>query len=171
MFKLIYSLAALGVLTGCGFEPIYGSSGPSNISAELSTIQVAPIKDRIGQQLHNLLLDRVNPTGSPRKPKYNLTVQISESKQELAIKKTEISTRANLTFIAKFQLRGLEQFAEHMLTGQTKIVTSYNILSSNFGTLATEQNARRRAVRELSNDITNRIASYLQTLSKPKSRQ
>ena len=92
--------------------------GPSNISAELSTIKVAPIKDRIGQQLRNLLLDRINPTGSPRKPKYNLTVQISESKQELAIKKTDISTRANLTFTAKFQLQGLEQFAGRMLTGE-----------------------------------------------------
>ena len=171
MFKLIYSLAALGVLTGCGFEPIYGSAGPSNLSSELSTIRVAPIKDRIGQQLRNLLLDRINPTGSPRKPKYKLTVQISESKQELAIKKTDISTRANLTFTAKFQLRGLEQFAGRMLSGEAKIVTSYNILSSNFGTLATEQNARRRAVRELSNDITNRIASYLQTPNKLKSRQ
>ena len=171
MFKLIYSLAALGVLTGCGFEPIYGSAGPSNISAELSTIQVAPIKDRIGQQLRNLLLDRINPTGSPRKPKYNLTVQISESKQELAIKKTDISTRANLRFTAKFQLQGIEQFAGRMLTGEAKIVTSYNILSSNFGTLATEQNARQRAVRELSNEITNRIASYLQTPDKPKSRR
>ena len=164
MFKLIYSLAALGVLTGCGFEPIYGSSGPSNISAELSTIQVAPIKDRIGQQLRNLLLDRVNPTGSPRKPKYNLTVQIAESKQELAIKKTDISTRANLTLTAKFQLRGLEQFAGRMLAGEAKIVTSYNILSSDFGTLSAEKNARRRAALVLASDITNRIAAYLQTL-------
>ena len=171
MFRLIYSLAALGLLTGCGFEPIYGSAGPSNISAELSTIRVAPIKDRIGQQLRNLLLDQINPIGSPREPKYNLTVQISESKQELAIKKTDVSTRANLTFTAKFQLKGLEQFAGRMLTGQAEIVTSYNILSSNFGTLATEQNARRRAVRELSNDITNRIASYLQTLNKPITRR
>ena len=164
MFKLIYSLAALGVLTGCGFEPIYGSAGPSNISAELSTIQVAPIKDRIGQQLRNLLLDRVNPTGTPRKPKYNLTVQIAESKQELAIKKTDISTRANLTLTAKFQLRGLEQFAGRMLAGEAKIVTSYNILSSDFGTLSAEKNARRRAALVLASDITNRIAAYLQTL-------
>ncbi len=163
MFKLIFSLAALGALTGCGFEPIYGNAGPNSISAELSTINVAPIKDRVGQQLRNLLLDQINPTGSPRKPKYKLTVQISESKQELAIKKTHVSTRANLTFTAKFQLQGLGQFVGRRLSGEAKIVTSYNILSSDFGTLAAEKNARRRAVRELSGDITNRIVSYLQT--------
>ncbi len=165
MFKLISSLAALGLLTGCGFKPIYGSAGSSNISAELSSVKVTPIKDRIGQQLRNLLLDRINPIGSPRKPNYQLSVQLSESKQELAIKKSEVSTRANLTFTAKFHLQGLNQFAGRSLTGKVKIVTSYNILSSDFGTLATEQDARRRAVRELSDDITNRIASYLQTLN------
>ena len=164
MFKLLLSLLTLSLLTGCGFKPIYGSAGPSNISAELSTVQVAPIKDRIGQQLRNLLLDRINPGGAPRKPNYRLLVQLSESKQELAIKKSEVSTRANLTFVAKFHLQGLKQFAKRKVTGETKIVTSYNILSSDYGTLATEQDARRRAVRELSEDITNRIAAYLQTL-------
>ena len=164
MFKLIFSLAALGLLTGCGFNPIYGSAGPSNISTELSTVEVALIKDRIGQQLRNLLLDRINPGGSPKKPKYRLYVQLSESKQELAVKKSEISTRANLTFTATFQLQGLKQFAGLAFSGNAKIVTSYNILSSDFGTLATEKDARRRAVRELSDNITNRIAAYLQTL-------
>ena len=109
MIKLIFSLAALGLLTGCGFKPIYGSAGESNISVELATIQVGLIKDRIGQQLRNLLLDRINPGGSPEKPSYRLSIQLSESKQELAIKKSEVSTRANLTFTAKFQLQGLRQ--------------------------------------------------------------
>ncbi len=165
MFKLIYSLAALGLLTGCGFKPIYGTAGPANIIAQLSTVQVVPIKDRIGQQLRNLLLDRINPTGPPSKPSYKLSVQLLESKQELAIKKSEVSTRANLKFTAKFQLKGLKQFAGRSLAGEAKIVTSYNILSSDFGTLATEKDARRRAVRELSEVITNRIASYLQAPS------
>jgi len=155
-------LAAAAVLTGCGFKPIYGSGGDSNIGAELSTVQVAFIKDRIGQQLRNHLLDRINPGGTPSSPNYRLSVQLSESKQELAVKKSEISTRANLTFSARFQLRGLKDRAGTSLTGVSKIVTSYNILSSDFGTLAAEQDARRRAVRELSADITNRIAAFLQ---------
>ena len=164
MFKLISSLTALSLLTGCGFKPIYGSAGPSNISIELSTVQVALIEDRIGQQLRNLLLDRINPGGSPKKPNYRLSVKLFESKQELAVKKSEISTRANLTFTANFKLQGLRQFASRVFSGNAKIVTSYNILSSDFGTLATERDARRRAVRELSDAITNRISAYLQTL-------
>ncbi|MDG2032566.1 MAG: LPS assembly lipoprotein LptE [Rhodospirillales bacterium] len=164
MIKLIFSLAALGLLTGCGFKPIYGSAGESNISVELATIHVALIKDRIGQQLRNLLLDRINPGGTPEKPSYRLSVQLSESKQELAIKKSEVSTRANLTFTAKFQLQGLRQFAARTFSGRASIVTSYNILSSDFGTLSAEKNARRRAALVLASYITNRIAAYLQTL-------
>mgnify|MGYP002870837054 CR=1 FL=1 len=164
MIKLIFSLAALGLLTGCGFKPIYGSAGPSNISVELATIEVAIIKDRIGQQLRNLLLDRINPGGSPKQPNYKLSVQLAEAKQELAIKKSEVSTRANLAFTAKFQLQGLKQFAGRMFSGRADIITSYNILSSDFGTLSAEKDARQRAVQTLSSDITNRIAAYLQTL-------
>ncbi len=164
MIKLIFSLAALSLVTGCGFKPIYGSAGESNISVELATIQVALIKDRIGQQLHNLLLDQLNPGGAPKKPSYRLSVQVSESKHELAIKKSEISTRANLRFTARFQLQGLKQFAARAFSGRVSIVTSYNILSSDFGTLSAEKNARRRAALVLASDITNRIAAYLQTL-------
>ena len=76
MFKLIYSLAALGLLTGCGFKPIYGTAGPANIIAQLSTVQVVPIKDRIGQQLRNLLLDRINPRARPANLSYKLSVQL-----------------------------------------------------------------------------------------------
>ena len=164
MFKLLISLAALTLLTGCGFKPIYGSAGASNVGTKLSTIKVALIQDRIGQQLRNLLLDRINPGGTPRQPNYQLSVQIAQTKHELAVKKSEISTRANLVFTANFQLQGLGRFSDRSFSGNSKIVTSYNILSSNFGTLVAEKDARRRAVRELSDGIINRLAAYLQTI-------
>ena len=164
MFKLIASLAAVFMLTGCGFTPIYGSAGESNIGAKLATVEVAPIRDRIGQRLRNLLLDRINPGGKPSDPNYQLKVQLYENKQELAVKKSEFSTRANLRFLAKFQLRGINEQKGQLFSGDVRIITSYNILNSDFGTLAAERDARRRAVRELSDDITNRIASYLRNL-------
>ncbi len=162
MFRFISGVAALALITGCGFTPIYGSGGSLNVGAKLANVQVGPIKDRIGQQLRNRLLDQINPGGEPKKPHYRLSVQISYSKQELAIKKSDISTRANLTYAAEFQLKGLGKYAGRSFSGKANIVTSYNILSSDFATLVAEKNARSRAVRELSQDITNRIAIYLQ---------
>ncbi len=164
MFRNITYLAAAVLLTGCGFKPIYGSAGETNIGAELATVEIALIKDRIGQQLRNHLLDSINPGGTPTNPNYRLVVRLTELKQELAVKKSEISTRANLSFSARFELQGLKTQLGTSFSGVSQIVTSYNILSSDFGTLAAEQDARSRAVRELSADITNRIAAFLKTV-------
>jgi hypothetical protein len=40
------------------------------------------------------------------------------------------------------------------------MITSYNILSQTFGTIIAEKDARARAVREISSDLTNKIASF-----------
>ncbi len=159
--KLLILVFAAAV-TACGFEPIYGTANQQNIKSELAAVQILPIKDRIGQLLRNHLLDQINPKGRSEKPRYILRVTLTESKQELAVQKSELATRANLNFVANFSLSPVEGVKARPLSGQVRITTSYNILSSDFGTLMAERDARRRAVRELSLDITNRIAAHVQ---------
>ena len=165
------SLALVGVLivlSGCGFKPVYSDRHGQNVKAEFSAIKIELIKDRIGQQLHNQLLDKVNPFGRPASPQYSLTVKLSESKRELAVKKSEIATRANLNFSATFNLTRLRPSTKALLTGTSKVVSSYNILQSDYATSVAEKDARRRAVRELSADIANRLAAYFQLQHDPQ---
>ncbi|SVC56658.1 uncharacterized protein METZ01_LOCUS309512 [marine metagenome] len=151
----------MAVLTACGFQPIYGSRGTPSTQIEMASIEVGIIKDRQGQQLRNFLLDRINPGGTPQSPNYTLTVALTSGKQHLAFKKSQISTRANLNFIAVFNLKGKNQYLGKNFSGTCKITVSYNILSSHFATLTAEENARTRAVKELSADISNRIAAFV----------
>jgi LPS-assembly lipoprotein len=44
--------------------------------------------------------------------------------------------------------------------GQSLAVTSFDVLSSEFGTLTAEKDARRRAVIDLAQDMRNRIAVF-----------
>ena len=164
MYRPTIYVAVLAVLTGCGFQPLYGSAGQVDIGAELASIKIDVIKDRIGQQLRNHLLDSINPLGPPGFPAYTLSVTLKESKQELAVKKSAITTRVNISFSAAFTLRGTKRDSPVQLTGTSMIVTGYNILTSDFATLTAAQDARTRAVRELGNDITNRIAAFIQML-------
>ena len=160
MFRIFFYVAALAVLGACGFQPIYGSRGTPGTQIEMASIEVGIIKDRHGQQLRNLLLDRINPGGTPQSPNYTLTVVLTSGKQLLALRKSQLSTRANLNFVAVFNLKGKNQYLGKNFSGASKITVSYNILSSHFATLAAEENARTRAVRELSADINNRIAAF-----------
>ena len=150
------------LVTGCGFQPIYEWKGKHHPAADLANIEIAIIKDRIGQQLRNFLLDQINPMGTPASPNYTLTVALRLTKQNLALKMTQISTRANLTFDSTFDLVGKNENSGKNYSGSSQIIVSYNILNSQFATLVAENNAKTRAVKELSTDISNRIAAFLQ---------
>ena len=156
MFRISAYVAALAVLAACGFQPIYGSKGTSG-----TQIEVGIIKERQGQQLRNFLLDRINPGGPPQSPNYTLTVVLTSGKEFLAFRKSQFSTRVNLNFIAVFNLKGKNQYLGENFSGTSKITVSYNILSSHFATLTAEENASTRAVKELSADISNRIAAFV----------
>ncbi len=157
-------LGAAGALSACGFKPLYGRSEGQALSPvdHMAAIRIEPLADRFGQQVHNLLRDRLNPYGQPRDPAYRLDVLISESRQELGIRKDETATRANLILSAKFTLSELES-DRVLLQGRTSSVNSFNILTNQFATDFSEADARERALRELSDSIRVRLGIYFST--------
>ena len=165
--KMIAGLAAAGLLflmpflAACGFQPLYGGSASSGVRADLAAVEVALIEDRVGQQLRNELIRRFHPDGRPRNPAYRLHVGLRIDKRDLALQKSEIATRASLRITANFTLRKRTDGGT-LIRGTTRITTSYDILSNDFATLAAEADARRRGVRELADEITNRLAAFLQ---------
>ncbi len=157
-------LPALGImallLSSCGFRPLYKSGGGSDQTA-LATVDVVKINDRIGQQLRILLAKGFSPRGRSARTDYRLTVTLTESKVQLAIKKDETATRANLTIRAKFKLLALYNPRLGTFVGRALSTNSYNILTSDFATLSAERDARNRALRALAEEIRLRVASAL----------
>ncbi|MFQ6019119.1 MAG: LPS assembly lipoprotein LptE [Kiloniellaceae bacterium] len=154
-------LALALAVAGCGFQPLYGRAGPTGETAttELAAVRIAPLADRIGQKMHNLLRDRLNPRGQPRDPAYLLQVGLTETRKELGIRKDETATRANLILTASFTLREMAS-NRPLLHGSATSINSYNILDNQFATAVSEDNARTRALRELSDDIRTRLAVF-----------
>jgi LPS-assembly lipoprotein len=159
-------LGALVVLAGCGFEPLYAKR-TGNAVAALGGVAVAPIADRTGQKLRNLLAVKLNPRGAPARPAYRLAVRLFESRQELGLRKDETATRANLTLRAVFSLRRASDGVQ-VYNSAASSTNSYNILQSEFATLSAANDARTRAVRDLSEEIKIRLALFLR---KPRSGQ
>lgn len=148
------------VLAGCGLRPLYGE-GPASVSQEtLGSIRINPVRDRLGQLLHNRLRDRLNPRGQPLEPDYVLAVSVRERTKDLSFRKDETATRAQLTLTASFALTDA-QSGERLLRGRSFIVNSFNVLDSQYATLAAEEDARSRGVRELADDITAQVASFI----------
>ncbi len=152
-------LATAVLLMGCGFRPLYGSGDAAQTASQLAAIQVRPIENRIGQILHNHLLDLLTPRGQPRRPKYVLDVRLKETIARLGVEKSELATRANLRIRAKFLL--LSPGGGPLFNGQSVTISSFNILGSDdLATLVAEKDARARAVRQISGDLRRRIAAY-----------
>jgi len=160
LFKSTCLVFALLVLSGCGFQPLYGKSSDANTISKISEIKINPIKDRLGQQLHNYLLTALNPRGAPGNPLYLLEVLLTESKASLAVRKSAFATRANLQVTASFRLIPTKK-GRPVFSGNSAITVSYNILNSDFATLSAEKDARNRAVREIAEDIRIQLAAYL----------
>ena len=146
-------------LGGCGFQSLYGESGARSVDGNLAAIKIGLISDRVGQQLYNELRDGLNPTGQSARPLYVLQVELAESIEELAIRKDETATRANLSLHAEFKLLAAHDGAV-LVSGQSRSTTSYNILSSEFATLSALADAQRRGVRVLGSDIKTRLGLY-----------
>ena len=157
-------LLCLGLaLAGCGYHPLYGQHGVDNVSAvdEMALIRIEAIPDRIGQQMYNMLRERLNPYGKPEQPRYALSVALTETRENLFLEKDETATRANLTLKASFILRRLDDNSV-VITGTSRSVSSYDILSSQFATVVSQEDARERTARALSEDIRTRLALALQ---------
>jgi LPS-assembly lipoprotein len=171
----IWASASL-VLAACGFEPVYGSREGVETTAEMASIKINPIEERLGQMLRNNLLDSMNPRGEPSQVKYRLETEISEVKQELAVRKSELATRSNMNLTARYRLFDVSRNA-FVMTRMSTVTASYNLLTNEFATLAAEADARERGMRDLSDDITRQIALYFraqaksQAQSQPKAAQ
>lgn len=158
---LLAGAATGALLSGCGFRPLYARSDESGYSTvdELRAIRITPLRDRTGQQLHNLLRDRLNPLGQPVDPAYQLDVQVTETVRELALRSDETATRADLDIVASYSLSQADE-SEVLFEGRSHAVNSFNILRSQFATQTSEKDARERSLRELSDDIRAQLGIF-----------
>ncbi len=163
--RISLSIAVLLITAACGFRPLYAPSATGDVVKGLANIRIISIKDRIGQNLHNQLLDLLNPVGPPAKPDYVLRIKLTESKERFAVRKSAFATRANLLVNAKFRLnavkKGVEDTGDPAFYGTSVGISSYNILDSSFATVMAEKNARKLAVRGIAQDIRTRIAVFI----------
>lgn len=160
--------AVPAALSGCGIRPLYGKRADNPAATEalaqtkLQTVHAKePKYDRLGQILHNNLLDRINPSGRPRAPRYTLAVDIRVSKEKTGFQITEQATRARLTVVAAFKLWEIGG-RKMLLVGTERSINSYNIVDSEFATQSAENNAAERAVREIADAIKIRLALFFE---------
>ena len=160
-------LASLGLITACGFHPVYGVNKYTAVGVEehLSQIQIGNIPDRDGQYLRNELIERFYRDGRPINPAYALTItSITESLRDLDITIDSDTTRGQLALSVTMQLTD-KKTRETLLERNLRSVASYNIIDSEFANRVSEQNTRENALNDLARQTEEQLALYFKRQS------
>lgn len=155
----LLGLPALALVGGCGFQPLYGKTQQGMVTDDFAAIRIAPLGERSGQMLHNMLRDRLNPYGQPVTPRYELKLVLAETSEESGIQRDETATRVTLTLQAAFALNDL-QTGQVLTQGHSRASSGYNILDNRYATTVSGEDAYERALTELAEDIKLRLAAY-----------
>ncbi|MBH67199.1 MAG: hypothetical protein CMM58_02485 [Rhodospirillaceae bacterium] len=157
----IILIAVLNSLGGCGFKPLYSSNPTSGngIIQQLSVINIDPIRDRVGQQLRNYLIDILTPTGRPQAPHYVLKVVLEETRSNMVILRDATSTFAKVKIKAHFKLNSLSSNST-LVNKTTESTTVFNIVESEYANITAQHDARRRAVHAIGDNIKLTLALF-----------
>ena len=152
---LIIALA----IPACGFKPLYG--GGTDTKDRLQSVRIAPLSDRKGQMLHNMLRDRINPSGQPGDPEYLLRISVDERIQGLAVRRDGTAGRYNLLIETRYTLFTADGRTP-LFSGESIALSGYAALNleSEYGTISAERDARERSSAVVANDIAQRLAVY-----------
>ncbi|MBM3554060.1 MAG: hypothetical protein FJX47_00725 [Alphaproteobacteria bacterium] len=150
---------ALG-LGGCGFRPLYGDASGEAVIAALQDIDIPQISDRVGWRIRNYLVDRVTPTGSATRARYELAIAVAPRTEGLAVQRDATVTRYNLWVSAEFKLLDRRANRVPVMVGTSHSVAAYNSLTADYATVIAQRDAEDRAARDIANDIALRLGLF-----------
>jgi LPS-assembly lipoprotein len=155
-------MIALGIgffASACGFQPLYGTSpAGSNVSTELSAIDIDEQDTRLGQLIRNDLLSSMSrPTAGASR--YRLQLVALDGTKTMIQNENEDTRRFSYRINVAFRLID-RQTGKELSSGKTFSQVSYDRTTSGFANVQAETNAMERAAKEVGNDIRTRLAAY-----------
>lgn len=155
----------MGVLSGCGFEPLYGptSVNQPEVCEQLAQIKVTRIPDRDGQMLRNYLIDSLSPAGQPVFPAAVLDVLLTNTKVDVANRRDGTAMRYKITLQACFTLKDCE--TKKVLYQDKAIVINAYYIGDNssiaaYSTVISERDAVKKGLKLLADEIQLLLASF-----------
>ncbi len=151
----------LSALAGCGWEPLYADREAGPAAEALRAIHVAPIPERIGQQLAQGLRRSFNPNGEATPQRYLLRTTLLISRSSLGVQSQGIGTLGRIDLTGNFVLTDIKSSA-HLLAGSSHVAELFEVLANGYATVIGENDADARATEELRRDIVDRLTVFLQ---------
>ena len=151
--RKILALAAAGLATSCGFEPVYKSSSAAR---ELQgKIAIDLVRGRNGFELRERLQEQLGfaDANAP----YVLSFDLQVTQTGLAVTADEGTTRFNLTGVARFRVRSVAT-GQVVFSEQVTNLTAFSSTAATYPSRVAELDANVRLVQALAEQMATRIA-------------
>jgi len=154
LFALVMPLA----LGACGFHPLYSKNGADPaMREEFAAIQIDPLKDRQGQEIHNALIKTLTPDGQPSQPRYHLFVTYQVTESQAALSTDETATRDVMRFLILYKLY---EGTTVLTSGTFPEIFSYNFLQEHYANVGAQADIMQRVSDQIAIEVHNRLAIY-----------
>lgn len=160
----------LGFITGCTVRPLYGDAsapgaGPG-LTAQLAQIEIAPVSDRVGQEVRNHLIFLFGGgKGQPVQPTYRLSLTTRVSKSVPATINTgriSLEPTAGIVTVRATYTLSEATTGKILSNGNRSVQAPYDIPVQEFAAKRAVLNAEDRAARELAQLLNLVVAQELE---------
>jgi LPS-assembly lipoprotein len=161
----VVAIAGLG-LSGCGFQPLYGSStttaSGTRLSEAMAAVDVQPIPGRVGQKVRNELIFSNTGGGNAAPPRYQLKIALKEQDIQQLVQVTGNAQGQVYQLQAKYTLTDIAT-GKVIHEGTAVSRAPYSRFQEVFANVRARYNAEDRAAETVSQSIKSQLAAYLAT--------
>lgn len=165
-FAVFFCTLLLSTAAGCGFSPLYATKTQTSVQA-FRNITIANIPERAGQELRNLLIDKLYGSAGPSgQSRYRLAViHLKEEDTHLGVQKDATVTRIQMRVSADLVLYDLQNTDADgnpavVLERHLRTLNSYNVLDNLYATRVSRQNILEAGLNELSDQAVTELSLF-----------
>jgi len=152
---LVLLAAAVVGLSGCGFTPLYASSG---VSSNLSTIQVVAPEGRAGYLIRGHIEDALGRNLNAT-PTYRMALQLGEARYPRGVRIDNVATRYEYVLTAAYTLTSVAS-GQTAKTGSVRVELTYDSADQPYASISAQQDAQDRAAMEAARRIQLELAVW-----------
>jgi LPS-assembly lipoprotein len=160
--RLAVVVGAALLLGACQVRPLYAPDAAGNYvtSDALRAVAIAPVRERVAQELRNDLLYALHG-GSALPERYTLSFVLTEQIADLGIEEFADEPAARLVSLtATFTLTEIAT-GRTIVSGNSSGSASFDQSNQRFANLRAERDAEERAAQLIAEDIRTRIAASI----------
>jgi LPS-assembly lipoprotein len=151
--RAFLSTAGLGLLSACGFSPVYQQgSAASGLARQMA---VGVVEGRYGFELRERLIERYGSADADAR--FALTFDLTIDETELVVNEEAEITRYALSGTVAYEVRN-RATGELLHKDLVRTVTAYSATSATFPTTIAERDANVRLVRALADLMVTRLS-------------